>query len=95
MAATDTYLSLCCMFSIRMFSTSVFMSMLYMERGREKDFGDQRVHEQSAQHDGDALSETGEVAVDDGGVCVQRPSEGAVGANRRVFPLHKVLVLVG
>ena len=48
MAATDTYLSLCCMFSIRMFSTSVFMSMLYMEKEKEKDFGDQRVDEQNA-----------------------------------------------
>ena len=33
--------------------------------------------------------------MDDGGVGVQGPSEGAVGADRRVFPLHKVFVLVG
>jgi len=33
--------------------------------------------------------------VDDGGVGVQGPSEGAVGADRRVFPLHKVFVLIG
>ena len=33
--------------------------------------------------------------MDDGGVGVQGPSEGAVGADRRVFPLHKVFVLIG
>ena len=33
--------------------------------------------------------------MDDGGVGVQGPSEGAVGDDRRVFPLHKVFVLVG
>ena len=33
--------------------------------------------------------------MDDGGVGIQGPSEGAVGADRRVFPLHKVFVLVG
>ena len=33
--------------------------------------------------------------MDDSGVGVQGPSEGAVGADRRVFPLHKVFVLVG
>ena len=62
---------------------------------RERDLGDERVDEQRAQHDGDALRETAEVAVDDGGVRVQRSSEGAVGADGGVFPLHEVLVLIG
>lgn len=71
------------------------MSTLYIGNTVRDDFGDERVDEQSAQHDGDALGESVEVTVDDGGMRVQRPSEGAVGADRRVFPLHEVLVLIG